>query len=193
MEKLGDYDVVRMRVRLAEENAWGSPQALMVRYLGAIKDQEMLAAVGRLKKPVTIKDRRFGVLKLDRSTGAFGGKGTWGGRKVGVTLTADKSGSFEKSLKWAGLLFGGQRAWQPRISKRVIAELYPLWRKTWREEGDWDLDEKRFVSKLRMQSAWMEPDGAFSLWYDDADLFGGHSVVVRGKVSDGVKDVELQG
>lgn len=193
MRTIGDYDVLRMRVRLAMENGLGSPQALLVRFMGKAADGEMLAAVGGLKKKVVIKHRSLGSLKLDRGSGNFEGKAKWRGRLVRLTVEVDGRGSADAAVAHAGILIGAQREWGPRVERRLVASMLPEWEKTWRVEEDKPLNEAQFVKKLKPTSIAVGADGSFSVWHDDGDLFGGHAVEVMGRLRDGVKKAELVG
>lgn len=88
MKRFDDYDVVRLRVRLAEENAFGSPQALLVRVLGKGRGgKEIDAAAAELKKPLTVEDERLGVLTYDRGVEWFEGEAPWeGGGRAALRL-----------------------------------------------------------------------------------------------------------
>jgi hypothetical protein len=192
MNKVHDYDLVRLRVRLSERNALGKPRALLIRNLGACTDRELAAVAGRFQRPVTIRHPRFGRLTLDRAFDTFEGRGKWGGRSVRVRLTSTGE-TVDRSLKWAERLFANQRRWQPCIQKEILADLYDTWMQSWRLEGQKLLGKKEFLAKMRPTTVNFDRSGAFSVWHDDGDLFGGHAVVARGKVTGGIRSVDLEG
>lgn len=196
IDRLGDYEVVRMRVRVAEENITGTPQAMLVRMIGRVDDAEMLKAVGRLKNPAKIKTRRLGDLKLNPASGELEGRVEWNGRRPRLTLEPDRRGRMERSIERAEWLAGtvaARRIWQGRIERKILATAYEDWKKTWRLADDKVLPPERFLKKLKLTAISMGPDGAFSFWYDDGDLFAGHAVVVRGNVSRGVQEATVKG
>lgn len=39
----------------------------------------------------------------------------------------------------------------------------------------------------------MDPDGSFSAYFDDDDMFFGHCVVVYGTLADGVTEANMEG
>jgi hypothetical protein len=193
LDSIGDYDVLRMRARVAVDNEMGSPQAQLVRLLGKASDPEMLAAAGGLKKKVVLKHRALGTLRLDRASGDFNGNAKWRDRRVRLSLEVDGRGSPDAAADHARILIGAQREWAPRVERRIVASLFPHWVKTWKLDEDKPLNEAQFLKKLKPTSIAMDPTGSFSVWYDDGDLFGGHAVEVTGRLRDGVKHADLAG
>lgn len=193
MGRIGDYDVLRMRARLAEKSVLGSPQARLERLLGKSSDPELLAAASKLKRPVAVKHKLLGPLKLDRESGRFIGKARWRNKPMKLSLNVDRHGAPDDSIEHAGALIRAQKVWGPRVERRLIASLLPEWTSVWKLEDDKPLTGAQLIRKLKPSSIWMEPDGAFAIWYEDGGLFGGHAVVVDGKISKGVTAASIEG
>lgn len=193
MDALSDFQVIRMRARVAPENLWGSPQALLIRLLKHPKDLELAAVAAQLRKPVRAKHPPFGILTLDRASGTMEGKASWLGRRIGLTLVPSTGGGIEPTLEHARRLFRAQKSWTKRAADRIAADLYQTWREGWREDGRAGLTKKQFTSRMQLTSITVEPEGTFSLWFDDGDLFGGHAIVVRGSLRDGVGEADIAG
>ena len=45
---------------------------------------------------------------------------------------------------------------------------------------------------MKLQSIVFYPDGDFNFWYDDGDLFWGHSIAISGNL-EGLKDADIPG
>jgi len=193
MGRIGDYDVLRMRARLAEKSVLGSPQARLERLLGTSSDPELLKAAGKLKRSVAVKHQLLGPLKLDRDSGRFIGKARWRNKLVKLSLNVDRHGAPDDSIEHAAALLRAQQLWGPRVERRLVASLLPEWTSVWKLEDDKPLTGAQLIRKLKPSSLWMEPDGSFALWFDDGDLFGGHAVVVDGTLSKGVTAASIGG
>jgi hypothetical protein len=82
-KKLSEYDVVRVRVRLCRDNVLGSPQALLIDFLGKDdSDGELCAYAKALQEPVTFEDSQFGVFTLDRRVNWYAASPEWGNSQV---------------------------------------------------------------------------------------------------------------
>src|SRR5690606_12667215 len=135
MKKFSDYDIVRMRARVAVKNSFGSPQAQIERMPQPSDDRQMAKIARSLKKPVRLNDDRLGTLTLDRGSGSFDGKTKWGERRVRLILAAGRDGAPDESLRHARALFRAPRKWQTAMM-RQISGLYGNWREVWWIEGE---------------------------------------------------------
>ncbi len=64
--------VVRIRARVAEENVFGAPQALLEEFVQIdTGDTELHAYLEELQKPVTCQDDLLGTFTLDRSVNCY--------------------------------------------------------------------------------------------------------------------------
>lgn len=46
---------------------------------------------------------------------------------------------------------------------------------------------------IELRSIAMDPDGSFSAYFDDDDMFFGHCVTAYGTLTDGVRTVNMEG
>jgi len=46
---------------------------------------------------------------------------------------------------------------------------------------------------MTLRSITLEQGGVFEFWHDDGDMFGGHSIMVRGTLQDGPTDADIPG
>ncbi len=187
---LKDHEIIRLDVRFVEDSGPRGPLALLKKYRGGIKDDEMSSASRVLAEPVIRKDSRLGTLRLDRWTGQFHGRVKWGERRVRLWLSADDRGGFEAAQLAAGIVVEQQDAWHPRIAEAIAAKMYPLWQEVWREDQK-NLSEKQFLAKIRASALSVYSGGVFEIWFDDSDLFGDHGVVVRGTSRGQIESVQL--
>lgn len=156
-------------------------------------DEELQAISDELQKPVIVSTERFGNLVLDRSIDWFEGEAEWNGETVCVTFPVDGDKPDESALKTAELLWSDQAKWNSRIEEYATRELLEIKNDTWLEEGESELTAKQFVARMTLTSVSVSSDGEFEFWYDDGDLFCGHSIVVSGNLKHGPTDAGIHG
>ena len=75
---------------------------------------------------------------------------------------------------------------------RELTELACEWRESADEEVP-EITEESFAQRIELSSIAMEPDGSFSAYFDDDDMFFGHCVTAYGTLADGVAKVNMEG
>lgn len=193
MTQIKPDTVVRIQARIAKENAAGSPQALLERFLRVDNSdpalQECLAA---LQEPVTFADDFFGVFTHQRSVDVYATPTTWMEAPVQLRLWFI-AGDVKSALEAARVLWADQIGWDKRVRDCAAAELLPLKSENWQEEDGSSVSRKQFEKRMSLRSITVEPNGDFEFWYDDGGLFLGHDIVVYGNVRTGIKSATIQG
>ena len=64
---------------------------------------------------------------------------------------------------------------------------------SWLEEDEEELDAEKFEARLELESIEVRPDGEFCFWFEDGDLFWGHSITVEGTLEGGPEQADIQG
>ena len=62
----------------------------------------------------------------------------------------------------------------------------------WNEELE-EITEADFAKRIQITSLVMEPEGDYSVYYNDDDMFWGHSVIVEGNVETGMERAYIAG
>lgn len=187
------FEVVRMRARLAIENCTGTPRAMMLTFGRHGKDRELREFAATLRKPVVMRDKRFGVLKLNRSSAAFEGAIKWNGQRTQLVLETNPDGSAQMALRLAAKLMSAQAKWQRLVRNRLAKSLYREWKQIWRLEDERAQSSEQFLRRLRLRSIHVSAKGHVHFVFADGDQFGGHDVVVSGNVDRGIARSELAG
>jgi hypothetical protein len=185
--------VTRIRARVVENSVFHRPDALLEKVLGQDKcDAELNAEVHRLQKPVRFKDNTFGTFTLNRRVDWFEGKATWNGRKVQLALSACEPAEVERALKVGRTLWRAQKKWQAKVLAYAVQELLPV-KNEHLEEDEQPLSSKQFQARMKLENITVNPDGSFTFWYDDGDLFWGHAIQICGSVAKGLYDADTPG
>jgi hypothetical protein len=158
-----------------------------------VVDDELQSVSEELQKPVIKCTERFGDLTLDRSIEWFRGQTLWNGKKISISFPTDITGSLDEAIAAASFMWADQPAWSQRIEDCAVNELLEVRNDNWSGESEPELTADEFVSRMTLDSATVWPDGNFEFWYDDGDLFWGHSIKVSGNVSHGATGAGIEG
>lgn len=193
MARISPYDLLQVKGQIADHPS-GRKQALVQEIVSfRIEDTELEARVQELQKPVTVENPWFGTLTLDRSLNWFCGSPTWANEVIGLNLSMDNCDSIEQPLAVAGELWDSETEWNNKIIECAVQYLLPLKNDTWLEEGEAELTADDFKKRISLEAITVYPDGTFEFWYDDGDLFWGHSIMVSGSLVDGLDGAGIHG
>lgn len=194
MGRFKAYDVIRISARIAEHNSSGKPQALMDQIIGKNADSaDLNKRALELQEPVTFNDERFGIFTLDRRIDWYEAVVPWGSAKIRLTLTPFESGDAEACLPTAYALWDSQPIWERLILDYAAAKLLSLKNDNWLGEDESELNSNDFKDRLTLESINVMADGKFEFWFNDGDLFWGHSIRVSGSLSKGPTSAGIEG
>ena len=63
----------------------------------------------------------------------------------------------------------------------------------WLDEDESEVSAEEFIARMELSSVSIHADGGFEFWFDDGDLFWGHSIMVSGNIQDGLDDAGIHG
>ena len=126
-------DVVRVRARVAEVNAFGTPQGEFVELVAVMYDgdAELDSRAKKLGRPVRVKDDRFGLLTLDRRFNWFENDATWKSDEVVLRLSMSGCGNIERLMSLAHTLWDSQDKWDQAIRECAVTGLLELKNENW--------------------------------------------------------------
>jgi hypothetical protein len=189
MRLIQSYDVVRARVRFDEELS-----ATLIEFLGADdSDEELTRRAAELQQPVTTEVDFFGTLTLDRQLDWWETEQVWDGTPVRLSISPDEDGDLEAVAKTAEALWSSQSDWDQRLRTRAIDDLLELKNEGWREDDEAEVTPQEFAQRMKLESVTAYSEGEFEFWFEDDDLFLGHSIRVSGNLTDGPTDAEIEG
>lgn len=175
--------VVRLEARIAMENCYGRPEALLESIHGEYRDDDELnARLNELLKPVVRTDEKFGEFILDRSVTIFSTKTTWLGRSVELCLWLDEENEFENARTAAHALWSEAVKWNSLVMDCLARDVLCLKSEDWPEDDGSTVTREQFESRISLKSITVRPDGAFDFWFSDDDLFWGHDIAAMGKL-----------
>ena len=156
--------------------------------------EEVLA---EYRRPVVLNDEELGELSLDKDLDMFEGGISWRGEDIDISLEVDSSSEDTWTAAVAAMkqMMTDQDRWDRDMRAFAARELTQL-ACEWRESADEEvpeITEESFAQRIELTSIAMDPDGSFSAYFDDDDMFFGHCVVVYGTLADGVTAANMEG
>ena len=149
------------------------------------------------RKPVVLNDEELGELTLDKDLDMFEGEVLWCGEQICLSLEVDVADedTWADARRAMKVMLAEQDRWDHDMrasAARELTELACEWRESADEEVP-EITEESFAQRLDLTSIAMDPDGSFSAYFDDDDMFFGHCVAAYGTLTDGVTSVVMQG
>jgi hypothetical protein len=193
MAEISAYDILHVRGRVALHPA-GRMQAGVEKIVStAVNDAELEVYAGERQKPVVYQDPRFGTFTLNRSLNWFSAELLWAGQQVRLNLSMDDCDSIVQPLALAAKLWNSEAEWNTKIIDYAVENLLPLKNDVWLEEDEVELSAEDFKNRMSLEAITIYPLGSFEFWYDDGDLFWGHSIMVSGSLAGGLADAGIHG
>jgi hypothetical protein len=143
---------------------------------------------------VASRDRRdeyFGTLRYDSDLDRW--DAVIPGTDVPLHFTSDDA-ELEDSLIRAGEhLSRAFPEWRARAEDCAASKLLSLKNEVWLSEGEEPLTAEKFRRRVRLEAVVLYSGGSVELYYDDDDIFRGHTILVTGSVELGPLDAHLAG
>ncbi len=166
--QLDRYSYHRIRILLSGDET----RAVVLEGLEPEDCTHELASIAEsLARPFALDHDRFGTLLLDRGLELFSGTTTWDGADVEFTFPAHGEKLDASIANLAESLFENETEISQRVSQFLVASVV--------SEHDEDLVAGEINSRLVLEGINLTECESVEFWYDDDDLWGGHSLVVR--------------
>ncbi|CAN5341697.1 hypothetical protein BH09PSE4_BH09PSE4_08520 [soil metagenome] len=145
--------------------------------------------------PAPIIDPVLGPLTYDAKFGWYDADVSWCGARVGFSLSVEQEDELPEAIAVARALLDAAPEWQARMSEAMVRDLLEL------KNGEW-LDPEHdpapyiaetFLAPLKLEGATTLPDGTAEFFFDDGDLFFGHSLIVALDTASGRASASLGG
>ena len=183
--------IIQARVRQGLED----DRFLLVGMPSPVMDQELKAILDEQKKPVTFWESGLGTFTLNRSVGWFELEADWLDQPVRLEFDQDENRA--DCLLHLHTLMDHQQEWDHRIRSFAADKLLELANQWAQEEGEeespQEVTQEDFMSRMELDAVQVYEDGAFDFWFNDGDLFWGHSIHVTGSLESGPEGAQMEG
>lgn len=155
-----------------------------------LETAEIAQKVGVLPKKSKVEElkvRGFGTLKYDQNLRWWVGRTKFQDKKVILYISVDEDNKFEPIKRVKDKL----KQLKVMAFDQIAAEnLLRLFNDSWNHKEQ-NLTHEEFVSAITLKSIALERDEGASIWFDDGDLFAGHSINVSVDSENKVIDVGI--
>ena len=190
MDRINATRIISAHVRYTGE---GFAELLKLVDVDLPADDPLVVRAAELARPVTRQDARFGTLTLNRALEMWEGKAVWAGDTIDIHLEAVNEDTLVPVLATAGALWDDQAGWSERIQAYAVEELLEMKNDGWLDEGEAPLTPAQFLARMRLTAISNSPDGSFTFWHDDGELFSGHTIQIMGSLREGPTYADIAG
>ncbi len=148
-------------------------------------------------KPVIMEDTVLGTMTLNKEFGMFEGVFKWNGNDISILLEIDENNqsSWEDSCNIAKKMVTEMKKWDKTMRIFSAKELTSL-ANEWTEYDDENaapVTEEIFAERISLSELSFSCDNSFTAYYNDDDMFWGHSIEVCGSLDNGVEHANIIG
>lgn len=153
----------------------------------------------KISKPVIIEEDGLGKFVLDRRFSWFKGAIEWLGVQCRVSLKTDEEDgdTAEQALTALKELHKNLKSWDDSLRKYAAEKLTELANDWLQEQDDCEeaapITKENFADRLEMSELLITPNGDFTLYYCDDDMFLGHAVEVDANINGELSDAYIVG
>ena len=157
---------------------------------------ELEEILAEYRKPVVLQDDILGELTYDKQLKSFEGNIAWLRGEIHISLYVDKDNKagITKAKKALKTMVLEQEKWDVNLRKFAAEKLTKLaceWAES--DEEAARITEESFAKRISLSLLWMSSGTSFSAYFDDDDLFFGHSITVCGSLKKGLVSADIEG
>lgn len=151
------------------------------------------------KKPLIIK-KAFGTFNLNRELSCFEGIIDCFGEEIDIKLETDEldGDTAYKAFSYLQKIYDNQKEWDEKLRKFAADELTEC-ANDWLEAGSnedtlTEITKEEFAKRISSGCLIsICPDGEITVWYDDDDMFWGHTIAVYANISGEIERADIVG
>lgn len=159
------------------------------------------------KKEISINSKIFGKLILDKGLERYETENDveWCGDNIKISFDSENDDADEMLvIAIAEEFYNNRQEWNRKIREFAAHEMTELandWLESEYDEDESDeenetvheITEKEFAERISTCDISFNSNGDFLVFYDDDDMFWGHTIIVRGNVKTGLESAEMFG
>ncbi len=176
-------------------NSWAVTEVLEQ----AVSCPELEAVSEEYNKPVVIEDKVLGTLILNRDFGMFETTLLWNGNDVSFMLEVnpESKSSWSRVRTAAKKLVVEQDTWDKTMREFAAKKLTAL-ANDWLDEDEENNDTKpitedEFAKRITLSEISITSGGSFTAYYNDDDMFWGHTIEIHGSLKKGIANANISG
>ncbi|WP_297300626.1 DUF2262 domain-containing protein [uncultured Brachyspira sp.] len=186
--------IVRLKVRKEKDSS-----GLYMRFLledivdNDYKDDDLNIILEEYSKPVYYKDEELGDFELDKSINCFEKNMSWiDNNDISVLFDDIDEEVNKKSVDIIKKIFADKKDIDEKL-KDYISENMLEDANNWNDDADKPHINKEDFSKLITLASITISEDIITFWFDDGDIFWGHSIVVESDYDFNFEDAHIEG
>jgi len=189
LKEISSYSILKMSVYLNSDRT----RAILIDGKISIDSTnvKLHKIAHELKGKVNINTELFGELNYDSTVHWYQGISNWKGAKIEVSFSIDGNWKINKGLQVATKIWKEQNIWEEKVKEYAVKKLLKLKNDSWIEEEEERVNSIEFRKLMRLESITFDSDGSFKFWYNDGDLFWGHSIQISGNLIEGLTEAGI--
>ena len=143
-----------------------------------------------------IYSKILGELVYDKEMDWFEGEVTWSGTSINLYVGGDSETELNRNISIAEDIVKNQQKWNDTVRKYAAKQLTELandWADDEEPEEPHEITEQEFAERIDLCGIDIQGDGNYTFWFNDDDMFWGHSVTVYGDMENGCTDAAIEG
>lgn len=157
-------------------------------------NEQLLEIQNEYKKPIFINDPELGEFELNKFFGYFEGDIYWDNHKISVFLNVDvdNKNSWTKSLKVLKEIYNQQKEKNLAFKKFAAVELIDM-ANDWLEDETNEIQVEEIEKRIKLYELEVNQNNDFKAYFEDDNIFNGHSIIVHGNLKKGLQKVTVEG
>ncbi|MBN8579512.1 MAG: DUF2262 domain-containing protein [Anaerolineae bacterium] len=137
--------------------------------------KDVVVLISRKFRKITIDDIRFGKLIWEHELEWFSGKVNLFSRNVNLHISSRNSPPVisDKSREAFNIISQSEE----KILQKASDDLLAIFNENWNNEGT--INSSAFQNRLILEAIILYPDGEAEIYYNDGNMFLGHTVIVK--------------
>ncbi|MCL2827176.1 MAG: DUF2262 domain-containing protein [Oscillospiraceae bacterium] len=162
-----------------------------------VHNEELLDVLAEYRTPVKLSDETLGEFLLNKDLRFFAGNIHWLGEPVSADMEViiDNKDTWAQALDVLRTLFEQQEQRDSEFrafAAKALIETANEWRSQEEsEDTPEELSEEEFMGRISLSSLAVTPDGKYTAYYDDDNMFWGHSISVEGSIETGPESASI--
>ena len=160
-------------------------------------DPDLKAILEQQKKPDSTYVEGLGTFVLNRQVKWYETEVDWLEGKVRLNFDQGPEEEMKAAQETAKALLSNPADWDARVRACAADQLLEL-ANQWATEGEnedepEEIDRDQFMARMELDTIQVSPDQSFLFWFNDGEMFWGHSIQVSGTLSDGPTEAQMEG
>ena len=161
-------------------------------------DPDLKAILEEQKKPESTYVDGLGTFVFNRQVEWYEAEVDWLEGKVRLDFDQGPAEEMKAAQETAKALLSDAAGWDARVRAYAAQELLALANQWAADGGEEDgepeeLTAETFMARMEPDAIQVDGDGGFEFWFNDGEMFWGHSIRVSGNLTDGPTDAQMEG